>query len=136
VDWNQAMAFCAWIGGRLPTAEEREYAAKGGESRIYPWGSEAPGSRACWDGPGNDRGANGWTWTCPVTSHPRGASKHGLLDLAGNVWEWTATDYDGSHKELRGGSWYHGFAEFLRASDRCWFGPSDWGGDGGFRCGL
>ena len=78
VDWNQATAFCKWIGGRLPTEEEREYVASGGsEGRTYPWGNEVPGARACWDGEGSDLGKGNRKTTCAVGSHKAGDSRLG-----------------------------------------------------------
>lgn len=137
VDWNQAGAFCRWIGGRLPTEEEREYVASGGsEGRTYPWGNEEPGARACWDGEGNDLGKGNRKTTCPIGSHKAGDSKWGLHDLAGNVWEWTSSDYDSSKKGIRGGSWYLDYPEILRAQSRNWVDPSGGRLNVGFRCGL
>jgi formylglycine-generating enzyme required for sulfatase activity len=137
VDWNQAKAFCGWIGGRLPTDEEREYVASGGsEGRTYPWGNEEPGARACWDGEGSDLGKGNRKTTCPVGSHKAGDSKWGLHDLAGNVWEWTSSDYDSSHKVIRGGSWPYNHAADLRASYRGDFAPTYRYNGIGFRCGL
>lgn len=128
VDWEQSVAFCAWIGGRLPTAEEWEYAAKGGENRIYPWGNDPPTAALA-----NFKSAA----TLAVGRHPAGASKWGLLDMAGNVEEWTATDYDSSAlrsmKELRGGSWDL-WAKAVRASNHNGIEPTVWKSGIGFRC--
>lgn len=88
IDWQQAETFCRWAGGRLPTAEEWEYAAKGGTSRIYPWGDQPPDkTKACF-GETCDQG------TIPADAPAGGASKQGLPGLAGNVFQWTASDYD------------------------------------------
>jgi formylglycine-generating enzyme required for sulfatase activity len=130
LDWDQARQFCTWIGGRLPTADEWEFAAKSGESRIFPWGdapltgeranycdancAKATPEAASWADLSQD---DHWPSTAPVGSYPKGASKWGLLDLAGNVWEWTASDYDQSNKEIRGGGWYDARSR-LRASHR------------------
>lgn len=128
IDWNQASAFCGWIGGRLPTAAEWEYAAKGGESRIYPWGNDAPdGNRAFFGMPYPGDG------TAPAESHGGGASKHGLLNMAGNVWQWTSSNYDATSKELRGGAWCND-ARLLRASDRFRSLPAGTGAFVGARC--
>lgn len=95
IDWQQAYDFCKWAGRRLPTEVEWEYAAGGpsGMARKYPWGSEEPvqgiGEQLCW---GRSTG------TCQVDSFARtllGARKQagGIADLAGNVWEWTGSEY-------------------------------------------
>jgi iron(II)-dependent oxidoreductase len=137
VDWKQAAAFCKWIGGRLPTEKEREYVASGGsEDRTYPWGNEEPGARACWDGEGSDLGKGNRKTTCPVGSHKAGDSSWGLHDLAGNVWEWTSSDYDSSNKVARGGSWNGVAPEDLRARYRFGLAPSLRLITFGFRCGL
>lgn len=155
VDWAEAKRMCEWLGARLPTSEEWEWAAKGGENRIYPWG-DAPvtGTRANYcdancaeaaepsvmesmkdhikvDASQND----GYAATSPVGSFPAGASKHGILDMAGNVKTWTTTQYDAEHYEVRGGAW-HDTAQSLRASRREKNHPS-WESFGvGVRCAV
>jgi formylglycine-generating enzyme required for sulfatase activity len=126
LDQAQAKAFCAWAGARLPTAEEWEYAAKGGEHRIYPWGDEVPDFNRCRHGANNG--------TKPVGSYPQSATPQGVQDMAGNVWEWTAGMFDEKLTEVRGGSWRNGQSHLMRASNRGRRPGDDRADFIGFRC--
>lgn len=98
VAYDDAVAYCAWAGGRLPTEAEFEYAARGGlERKRYAWGDEfRPEGKYMantFQGhfPENNTGEDGYPSTSPVGSFP--ANGYGLYDMAGNVWEWTADWY-------------------------------------------
>ncbi|MRG94401.1 formylglycine-generating enzyme family protein [Polyangium spumosum] len=113
VDFQQAIDYCGSQGKRLPSDEEWEWAARGGEEgRVYPWGNEAPKDQLCWSG-GKEGLLKG---TCPVAAHPAGASKDGLLGLAGNVFEWTTSVQDSRTKDRvgRGASWRDGIPNMFR----------------------
>lgn len=102
VNWQQAQTFCQWIGGSLPTVSQWRAAASP-DGRPYPWGDAGP---ACQRAVINDACDTDPPGTRPVGSKPAGASPYGVLDLIGNVWEWTATI--GNKDDARatiGGSW-------------------------------
>jgi formylglycine-generating enzyme required for sulfatase activity len=159
VSWNDANAYCRWAGRELPTEAQWEAAARGLSGALFPWGDESPSATTanfCDDNcPSDDRvqdANDGYAGTAPVGSYPAGASLFGVLDLAGNVWEWVAdwssADYyaisptqnatgpeQGTLRVLRGGSWINIAAE-LRSSNRHAALPELTSDTIGFRCAL
>jgi len=150
VDWFEAMAFCIWDGGRLPTEAEWEYAAVGGsEERLYPWGSALPSVETT---KANSSLSDKSPYIA-VGSHPTGAGKWGQQDLAGSMWEWNLDWYGDWYSNpsasgadvcylttsfsrvMRGGSWsLNNIDDFLRAAKRHIVAPSTHYYGSGLRC--
>jgi len=148
VSWYGARAFSGWVGGRLPTEAEWEYAARaGGQNLKYPNGDTLTHDDANFSGTG---GRDQWTETSPVGSFA--PNPLGLYDMAGNVWEWCADWFDaeyygtfnstarnpkgpdsGTQRVLRGGSWNVN-PYYLRCANRSWNVPTSRLNYDGFRC--
>jgi formylglycine-generating enzyme required for sulfatase activity len=103
VSLEDARAYAKWAGKRLPHEWEWQFAAQGTDGRVYPWGNEWDPSRV----PLPDKGR---TMRAPddVDAHPAGASPYGVMDMVGNVWQWTDAYVDEHTRAgiLRGGSYY------------------------------
>ncbi len=86
LSWQDAQAYCGWFGGRLPIEAEWEFAARGTDGKLYPWGNSFSSALA-------NSLEGGLDHPEPVGIRPKNASPFGVLDMSGNVWQWCADDY-------------------------------------------
>jgi serine/threonine-protein kinase len=153
VSWNDAQTYCTWAGRKLPSEAQWEAAARGPDGKKYPWGNSPPtcqllnfASRIVMGGGKSSLCVGD---TSAVGKYPQGASPFGLLDMAGNVWEWVADwnspNYlikpnqdptgptDGEDRVIRGGFFFTD-AKYVRSAMRSWHQPEFTSNDVGFRC--
>ncbi|MEY4511046.1 MAG: hypothetical protein RLZZ450_3168 [Pseudomonadota bacterium] len=103
LSWSAARALCAFRGGRLPSEAEWERGARGDTARRFPWGLYYNAALANHGKPslsfdpsaGAASGDDGYPYLAPVTAYEQAQSPHGLVQMAGNVWEWTADSFVG-----------------------------------------
>lgn len=155
INWYQAVAYCDWVGGRLPGEVEWAFAAKGPESLAYPWGESFDEGRLnycdsnCDSIHADPDVDDGYAQTAPVGTYVNGASWVGAYDVLGNVWEWVwdwheyypghrweqhlSSIQPNTYRVLRGGGWdtVRGHA---RSAFRNWHTPASSGDSIGFRC--
>lgn len=149
VSWPEAATYCADRGARLPSEAEWEFAARGPDSLLYPWGAVFSPDVTHFAG-------NAGGQSAPVGSYPGGTSWVGALDMVGNLWEWTSTLYDqsrypypytasdgredvddqNSFRVIRGGSLDNEATLMLAVTRKAKHPTGEWYGYVGFRCAM
>ena len=157
INWVNAEKYCEWVGGRVLSEAEWEYAARGPDGLIFPWGNEFDGTRLnfcdvnCPFEWADETVNDGFEDTAPVGSYPNGASWCGVMDMSGNVQEWVADWYgiypfrpqinpigdyeDNELHVVRGGTW-SGLSKNTRSASRNYGSPETHHFTKGFRCAM
>ena len=143
VSFTDARKYCRWMGLDLPTEERWEKAARGTDRRLFPWGNEPIAKnanladesfKAEFPSLAAERGvSDGYAAAAPVGRFEGDTSPYGMRDAAGNLQEWTRSEYDDGRRVTKGGSW-QGRLKYARASNRNGSAPDHRFGDLGFRC--
>ncbi|XP_055626012.1 formylglycine-generating enzyme [Toxorhynchites rutilus septentrionalis] len=147
VSWNDAVAYCGWLGKRLPTEIEWEVACRGGrKQKLFPWGNKLMPKNNhytnIWQGdfPDSNHAEDGFDGTCPVDKFPQNAYE--LYNIVGNVWEWTADLWDERedvkppNRVKKGGSYlcHQSYCYRYRCAARSQNTEDSSAGNLGFRC--
>lgn len=144
ISWYEALAYCRWLSDatgesiNLPAEEQWQYAAQGDDGRTFPWGNEWDCTRC-----NNSVKPCQSSGTTPVQQYEgKGDSPFGVVDMSGNVWEWTLTEYESKANDdlnntngrvIKGGGWFFFTAADCRATFRYWDMPFGWYNFRGFR---